>query len=90
MSMKIERSSLEQVKERFNKNKRKNEEKPKEYDLDQRLKEVQEAEEKLKEMRREKKKRKHEEASGSQDNNVDDDFMKMMGFSGFGGSKKNN
>ncbi|KAG5669130.1 hypothetical protein PVAND_017026 [Polypedilum vanderplanki] len=92
MSMKVERSSLEQVKERFSKNKRKNEDKPKEYDLEQRLKEAQEMEEKLKEQKREKKKRKidEEQAGSSNDGGFDDDMMRMMGFSGFGGSKKNN
>jgi U4/U6.U5 tri-snRNP component SNU23 len=87
MSMKVERSSLEQVRERFTKNKRKNEEKVKEYDLEQKLKEVQEMEEKQKEMRREKKKRKVEETETT--SAYDDDMMAMMGFSGFGGSKKN-
>jgi U4/U6.U5 tri-snRNP component SNU23 len=92
MSMKVERSSLEQVKERFNKNKRKGDEKPREYDLDQKLKEAQDLEEKLKEHRREKKKRKHDDdgAGGSNDGGFDEDMMRMMGFSGFGGAKKNN
>lgn len=91
MSMKVERSSLEQVKERFNKNKRRNDDKVKEYDLDQKIKEVQEMEEKAKEQKREKKRRKKEETETSNgDGNFDDEMMKMMGFGNFGGGRKNN
>merc|ERR1711879_155276 len=46
MSMKIERSSLDQVKDRFAKNKLKLEEKKKEYDFDERMKELKEEGEK--------------------------------------------
>lgn len=42
MSMKIERSSLDQVKARFAHNKKKMEEKKKDYDLEQRVKELKE------------------------------------------------
>lgn len=42
MSMKIERSTLEQVKARFAMNKKKLEEKKKDYDLEQRVKELKE------------------------------------------------
>lgn len=42
MSMKVERSSLEQVKKRFEANKKKLEEKKRDYDLEQRMKEIQE------------------------------------------------
>lgn len=42
MSMKIERSSLDQVKKRFETNKKKMEEKKKDYDLEQRLRELKE------------------------------------------------
>ena len=42
MSMKVERSSLDQVKARFEMNKRKQEEKKKEYDFSERMKELQE------------------------------------------------
>lgn len=94
MSMKVERSSLEQVKERFNKNKRRHDEKTKEYDLEQKIKEAQEMEEKAKELKREKKKRKKEETETSGDGtgsgDWDDEMMKMMGFGNFGGSRKNN
>ena len=42
MSMKIERSTLDQVKARFAINKKKMEEKKKDYDLEQRVKELKE------------------------------------------------
>lgn len=42
MSMKIERSSLEQVRKRFEMNKRKMEEKKKDYDFEERIKELKE------------------------------------------------
>merc|ERR1711874_734712 len=86
MSMKIERSSLDQVKERFAINKRKMEEKKKEYDFEERMRELKEEEEKQREYRRNKKKRKLEEV---EEPAGDPDMMAMMGFSGFGGSKKN-
>merc|ERR1712058_194995 len=89
MSMKIERSSLDQVKERFALNKKKMEEKKKDYDFEERMKELKEEEEKQKEYRRNKKKRKHEEIEEDAFGGGDPDMMAMMGFSGFGGSKKN-
>merc|ERR1712038_2030725 len=61
MSMKIERSTLDQVKERFAKNKAKLEEKKVDYDFDQRMMELKEEEEKQKEYRKNlKRKRKPE------------------------------
>ena len=42
MSMKVERSTVDQVKKRFETNKRKLEEKKKEYDFDERMKELKE------------------------------------------------
>ena len=88
MSMKVERSSLDQVKNRFALNKRKLEEKKKDYDFEERMKELREEEEKQKEYRRNKKKRKVEEVEEDTFGG-DPDMMAMMGFSGFGGSKKN-
>lgn len=40
--MRVERSSLDQVKKRFDMNKRKLEEKKKDYDIEQRMKEMRE------------------------------------------------
>lgn len=90
MSMKIERSSLDQVKERFNKNKRKAEEKKDDnYDLQAQLKQAQQAEEERREQRKRRKKQHHEDEgrSGGAD---EDEMAKLMGFAGFGGAKKNN
>lgn len=42
MSMRIERSSLDQVKKRFESNKKKMEEKKKDYDIEVRMKELKE------------------------------------------------
>lgn len=42
MSMRVERSSLDQVKKRFEINKKKMEEKQKEYDFEERMKELRE------------------------------------------------
>lgn len=42
MSMRVERSSLDQVKKRFEANKKKLEEKQKEYDFEERMKELRE------------------------------------------------
>ena len=92
MSMKVERSSLDQVRERFQANKKKMEEKTKDYELEGRMREAKEAEENIKEQRKAKKlerKRKAEEddefAAGPSD-----DMAAIMGFGGFGGSRKNN
>lgn len=88
MSMRVERSSLEQVKRRFEINKRKEEEKKKEYDFEQRMQELKDEEEKLKEYRREKRKEKKRKAHEAFDGDVDPEMASIMGFSGFGGSKK--
>ncbi|XP_001599252.1 zinc finger matrin-type protein 2-like [Nasonia vitripennis] len=90
MSMKIERSTLEQVKARFAANKKKLEEKKKDYDLEQRVKELKEEEEKMKEYRKEKRKdrkRKIDEPKDDDGGPVDE-MAEIMGFSGFGSSKK--
>lgn len=94
MSMKIERSSLDQVRERFSLNKKKVEQKSKEkeYDLESRVKAATAQEEKYKEYRREKKKekkRKHEDAFGEGDDE-ESDMAALMGFAGFSGGRKNN
>lgn len=90
MSMKIERSSLDQVKERFNKNKRKAEEKKDDnYDLQAQLKQAQQAEEERREQRKRRKKQHHED-EGRGGGGEEDEMAKLMGFAGFGGAKKNN
>ncbi|GBM41682.1 Zinc finger matrin-type protein 2 [Araneus ventricosus] len=88
MSMRVERSTLDQVKQRMEMNKRKLEEKKKEYDFEQRLQELKDEEEKLKEFRREKKKERKRKAVESLDDNFDPNLASIMGFSGFCSSKK--
>ncbi|XP_049865973.1 zinc finger matrin-type protein 2 [Pectinophora gossypiella] len=91
MSMKIERSSLDQVKARFAMNKRKLEEKKREYELDSRLREAAEEEARVKELRRERrrdKKRKLHEIEEPEDSPAQSELAQIMGFSGFGASKK--
>lgn len=93
MSMKVERSSLDQVKERFTKNKKKIEEKQKDYELESKVREAKEEEERYKEYKREKRKdrkRKAEEETEDADGKAASDIAAIMGFAGFGGSKKNN
>lgn len=92
MSMKVERSSLDQVKERFQKNKKKMEEKQKDYELESKVREAKEEEERYKEYKREKRKdrkRKAEEEADDADAKNASDIAAIMGFAGFGGSKKN-
>lgn len=88
MSMRIERSSLDSVKERFLLNKKKMEEKKKEYDMAARMQEIAEEEEKLKEYRREKRKEKRKAEEMLEDNEPPSELASIMGFSGFGSSKK--
>ncbi|XP_055625597.1 zinc finger matrin-type protein 2 [Toxorhynchites rutilus septentrionalis] len=90
MSMKVERSSLDQVKERFKINKKKTEEKKKDYELESRVKEAKEEEERYREYKREKRKerkRKIEEVDECEGGASE--LAAVMGFAGFGGSKKN-
>lgn len=90
MSMRIERSTLDQVRSRFQQNKKKMEEKKKDYDMTVRMQELAEEEERLKEYRREKrqeKKRKLEEMLDD-GNEQKSELNSIMGFSGFGSSKK--
>lgn len=92
MSMKVERSSLDQVKQRFQQNKRKMEEKQKDYELDAKVREAKEEEERYKEYKREKRKdrkRKADDDDG-EESAMPSDMAAIMGFAGFGGAKKNN
>jgi U4/U6.U5 tri-snRNP component SNU23 len=100
MNMKIERSTLDQVKARLEKNKDKIREESskqkKEYNFEERMKELKEEEVKQKEAKREKKNKKFVK---NEDNNnvlsindgdyeVQNDIASIMGFSGFASSKK--
>merc|ERR1719309_899581 len=88
MSMKVERSSLDQVKKRFETNKKKIEDKQKEYDFEERMKELREEEEKAKAYKKEKLKERKRRAEDDVDFEEDDEMAAVMGFSGFGSSKK--
>ncbi|XP_022084530.1 zinc finger matrin-type protein 2-like [Acanthaster planci] len=89
MSMKVERSTLDQVKRRFELNKRKKEEKKKDYDFESRMQELREEEAKQKAYRKEKRQeRKRKAEDDDLDSGLDPDMAAMMGFSGFGSTKK--
>ncbi|XP_060747579.1 zinc finger matrin-type protein 2-like [Tachysurus vachellii] len=96
MSMRVERSTLDQVKKRFEVNKKKLEEKKKK-DFEERMKELQEEEEKAKVYKREKRKeymkrrREKERKQIAEDHlyfEADEEVVAVMGFSKFSSSKK--
>jgi len=92
MSMKVERSTLGQVKARLESNKRKLEEAKnndaEDYDLDVRAQERQEEEERQRILKRQKKKDKKKAAQDDAEGDIDPDMAAIMGFGGFGGSSK--
>ena len=96
MSMKVEQSSLEQVKGRFEQNKRKLEQRDQEgrYDLEERTEELKREEEReklrKKELEREKKRKRLEESEQAVAETLDPEVSSVMGFGGFGGSRKTN
>ncbi|XP_053574580.1 zinc finger matrin-type protein 2 [Bombina bombina] len=89
MSMRVERSTLDQVKKRFEVNKKKMEEKQKDYDFEERMKELREEEEKARAYKKEKQREKKRKAEEDLTFEEDDEMAAVMGFSGFGSSKKN-
>ena len=90
MSMKIERSTVDQVKQRFEQNKKKMEEKKKAYDFEERMKELKEEEEKSKAYKKEKRKENKKKKTESEEIYLEDkeSIESIMGFSGFGASSK--
>lgn len=86
--MRVERSTLDQVKKRFEVNKKKMEEKQKDYDFEERMKELREEEEKAKAYKKEKQKEKKRRAEEDLTFEEDDEMAAVMGFSGFGSTKK--
>ncbi|GLJ55566.1 hypothetical protein SUGI_1193340 [Cryptomeria japonica] len=90
MSMRVERASLEQVQQRFESlKKRKVVSSFTEQDLDDRILKQQQEEEERKRQRRERKKEKKKEKALEEDlDDCDQDVAAMMGFGGFGSSKK--
>lgn len=85
MTMKVKKSTLDDVKARFELLKKQKDEKKKEYDVQERMKELKEEEDRLKEYRREKKKEKKRKRD---DSDEEDEMSKMMGFSKFSSGKK--
>uniref|UniRef100_A0A0N5AKS5 Matrin-type domain-containing protein n=1 Tax=Syphacia muris TaxID=451379 RepID=A0A0N5AKS5_9BILA len=89
MSMKIKRSTLEEVKQRFALKKAEKEQKEKEYDLQQRMEEIKEEEARMadykKQKRLEQRKRKR---AANPEMQEDEEVAAMMGFGGFGSTKK--
>ncbi|BBH06496.1 C2H2 and C2HC zinc fingers superfamily protein [Prunus dulcis] len=99
MSMRVERASLQQVQERFEKlKKRKTDGTFTEQDLDERILKQQQEEEERKRQRRERKKEKkvgridtlntNKEKIVEEETEMDPDVAAMMGFGGFGSTKK--
>lgn len=90
MSMRVERASLEQVQQRFENLKKRKETGGTftEQDLDERILKQQQEEEERKRQRRERKKEKKKEKVVEEEIEADPDVATMMGFGGFGSSKK--
>lgn len=94
MSMNIKRSSVAQVLERFQQNKKKMEEKEKDYKLDVKVREAKEEEDRYKIYKKEKKSERKRKADDDLDGEplpgMPSEMAAVMGFGGFGGAKKNN
>lgn len=92
--MKVKKSTLDDVRARFAQKKQEQDQAKKEYDMKERLAEVREEEQRMSEYRRQKKaaarKRKRGEGSDDEQPDVNNDMAAMMGFGGFGSSKKAN
>ncbi|CAN9501267.1 unnamed protein product [Ophioblennius macclurei] len=94
MSMHVERSTLQQVKARFEMYRKMKEEKTtqKEYNFGDRMEELREKEKSYKAYKKEKQKERKRWAEDNDDDDVgfeeDNEMAALMGFSGFGSSKK--
>lgn len=102
MSMRVEKVGLSRVQERLAAKKRAltQAQEPEEYDLDARVAALQDEEEQRRQEKKRRKKEKKEAAKRAQEQDalaaeadagmgMDPDMAAMMGFGGFGGSKKN-
>ncbi|ORY36363.1 hypothetical protein BCR33DRAFT_722167 [Rhizoclosmatium globosum] len=94
-STKVERSTADQVKARLEALTKKRKEPEAEFNLAARVKSAKDAEEEAKKAKKEEKKRKKEEKSKKEESTaiaefggMDPDMAAMMGFGGFGSSKK--
>lgn len=88
--MKVERSTVDEIKATFATKKQKIDDDAKEYNLQDRLQEVAEEDQKQRDHRKEKKRKASKSRLEDQSDDVDPDLAAMMGFGGFGGSKKKN
>lgn len=95
MNMRVKRSTLDDVKARFELKLKQREEVKKNYDIEERVKELKEEEEKVREYRKEKRKEKKNKRKRRQEEEEDeiigddgDQMAAMMGFGSFGSSKK--
>lgn len=86
-TMKVERSTLADVEARFQASLKRKTEVKKEYDVQERVKELKEEEERLKEYYKEKKKEKKKRKKEETDEVNDDEMAKLMGFSSFSSKK---
>ncbi|KAJ8447789.1 hypothetical protein Cgig2_015152 [Carnegiea gigantea] len=84
MSMRAERATVDQVRQRFEVLKKQKTT----GNLDERIIKQQQEEEERKRQRRERKKEKRKEKAAEEEPEIDPDVAAMMGFGGFGSSKK--
>ncbi|VDP03776.1 unnamed protein product [Soboliphyme baturini] len=87
MSMRVKKSTLEDVKARFALKRQEAEEKKKTYDIEERMKEIIEEEQRLAEYRKQKK-QEHKKRKQDETEQADPEIAAVMGFSGFSTSKK--
>nr|XP_046909040.1 LOW QUALITY PROTEIN: zinc finger matrin-type protein 2-like [Dermatophagoides farinae] len=94
MNMRISRSTLDDVKERFQMKLKEKMEKKNEYDIEEKMKELREEEEKLKAYRKQKRKERQQQQEQQQkkksdgDDDDHDEMASMMGFASFGSTSK--
>lgn len=88
MSMKVSKSTVDDVRRKLTTLKQVRESEKREYNLEERLKEIREEEQRIKMAKKEKQKDKKSEASTSNADDDKDDLAAVMGFSGFGAAKK--
>ena len=88
MTLKVKRSTLDEVTARFEASLKKKQEVKKEYDVNERVRELQEEEERVKEYRKEKKKEKKKKRNQVEMTEGEDDMAAVMGFGSFQSKKK--
>ncbi|KHN74986.1 Putative zinc finger protein [Toxocara canis] len=89
MSMKIKRSTVDEVRQRFAFKKAEAEIKKKEYDLQERMEEIKEEEARMADYKKAKRQEQRKRKRGPEPEiQEDEDVAAMMGFGGFGSTKK--